>query len=73
MSNYDDWKTETDLDYFERMGVHRRGPSSLPPAVGGTCACGRATTRSLQGIGWQCDDCYRTMLRRQFERKTRTA
>jgi len=64
--NYDQFKTETDRDYHERMGTHRRGGSSLPPAVGGRCACGVETTRSVVGHGWQCAPCGESELMRIF-------
>lgn len=72
-SQYDDWRTETDLDYYERMGVHRRGGSSLPPAEGGRCACGAHTTRSFAGYGWQCVDCSEAAMRALYEKRTRRA
>lgn len=66
MNNYDEWKLENGDDYDDRMGMHRRGPSSLPPAGGGRCACGVETTRSVAGIGWQCQNCGESELMRIF-------
>jgi tRNA(Ile2) C34 agmatinyltransferase TiaS len=32
----------------------------------GVCACGKKTSRSFQGIGWQCYECGEAFLRAQF-------
>lgn len=33
----------------------------------GACACGADTSRSVQGIGWQCRACSEAELQQQFD------
>lgn len=70
MSTYDDWRTETDRDYEDRMGVHQ-APSE--PVAGGTCACGASTLRSMAGVGFQCHQCAQAAFHQLFQRAVRQA
>lgn len=72
MSNYDDWRTETDLDYADRMHVHDRGPA--PESYGGVCQCGTDTTRAVSqrhGFIWQCHKCAELAIRSIYDRASR--
>lgn len=74
--NYDEWRTETDRDYEDRMHVHDRGGSSLVSVQSGRCDCGVDTTRSVSarhGNAWQCKPCGELALRAQYDRRSRTA
>ncbi len=67
--SYDAFKTESRDDYESRMHVHDRG--ELPESIGGICACGAETLRSVGGIGFQCHDCGRESMRQLFDRQAR--
>lgn len=60
---------EMQLDSFRD---YDRQPSKVAEHRG-LCACGVETTRSMQGIGWQCQDCGEAYLRAQYEQRARTA
>lgn len=70
--NYDDAKQEAPEDREWRLHVHDCGPRLTDPPER-MCACGERTERSVAGIGWQCHRCGEAALRRQFERRSRTA
>ncbi len=73
MSNYDDWRTETDRDYEHRMHVHDRGPRFTSPTTG-FCTCGVETTRCVSqksGYRWVCAKCGEAELRSIYERAAR--
>ena len=53
-----------DLSAFERTDYVR--PSST--AHKGKCSCGVETSKSVQGIGWMCSECYSAWMREQFQR-----
>lgn len=52
---------EERLDSFRQID---RTPSNADHH--GTCACGAHTSRSVQGIGWQCRSCAEAELQRLF-------
>lgn len=73
--SYDDYKTESDRDYEDRMQVHRGGGHFEYPAEG-PCACGTVTTRAVGhrgGYRFECKPCSVKAFDALFTRGVRQA